>query len=106
MPLSSSILSYPDIRNAFDQAVDSVKGIRIKFDDIKAAHYFSRRCNAFRALDRKENKKIYADDPAHSLFGRSVYDTISIRVVPIEGGGAYVQMEKIKSDRFTVEAIE
>ena len=75
---SSSILSYPDIRQLMDRALDSEKGVRLKFDTVKSAMMFVWRCNAFRSLDRKENKKIYKEE-THSLHGRSIYDTLQVK---------------------------
>jgi hypothetical protein len=95
---SSSILSYPDIRQVMDRAIDSEKGVRLKFDTVKSAQTFVFRCNTFRSLDRKENKKIYPDE-THSLHGRSIYDTLQVKrreehveIVPVKG---YADIEDI-----------
>jgi hypothetical protein len=79
MPISQSILSYPDVKEVFERALASQRGVRIPLKDSKTAQYFSRRCNQFRSLDRKENLKIYTE-PAHSLHGRSIFDTLQILV--------------------------
>jgi hypothetical protein len=60
-----------------DRALDSVKGVRLSFDDERSARLFALRCNVFRSLDRKENKKIYVDE-THTMHGRSVYDTLMV----------------------------
>jgi hypothetical protein len=79
MPISQSILSYPDVKEVFERALASQRGVRVALKDLKTAKYFSRRCNQFRSLDRKENLKLYIE-PAHSLHGRSIFDTLQVLV--------------------------
>lgn len=78
MSYNTSITSYVDIRGALDRALESVKGVRLKFPDERAAFTFKGRVHSFRYLDRKENKKIYAD-PDHPMHGRSVYDPLMVK---------------------------
>lgn len=99
MPLSSSILAFPDCQRVFERAIDSKKGVRLTFKNERAAKTFAFRCNQFRKLDRKQNEKVYTE-PAHTMHGASVYDTISVRVV-----GTTVLMEKINIEA-TEEEIE
>lgn len=77
MAYNVSITSYPDIRSALDRALESAKGVRLKFPDQKAAMTFRGRVHSLRFLDRKENKKIYAED--HPMYGRSVYDPLMVK---------------------------
>lgn len=88
---SGSILSYPDIRQVMDRALDSEKGVRLSFDNDTAARLFTLRCNTFRGLDRKENKKIYLE-PTHTMHGRSVYDTLMV-----SRKGSVVEITPIRS---------
>lgn len=74
MSYNTSITSYLDIRAALDRALESEKGVRLRFTDEKAAITFKGRWHTLRYLDRKENKKIYPED--HPLWGRSVYDVL------------------------------
>ena len=75
MTRSTSILAYPDVKEAFDKAL-SGRGIRVAFKDPRAATRFAFRCNAFRVLDRKENATLY--EASHTLHGRSVYDSLKV----------------------------
>jgi hypothetical protein len=78
MSNSTSLLAYPDVKEALERALATTKGVRVRFQDGSSAFRFVARCNSFRLLDRKENLKIYLE-PAHSLHGRSVYDVLAIR---------------------------
>lgn len=100
MPLSASILAYQDCQKAFERAIDTEKGVKMTFRTVKAARMFAFRCNQFRKLDRLENKKIYPEE-AHTLHGRSVFDTIRVRVEPTDSERGLVYFEKV-----TLEAVE
>lgn len=80
MGYSTNITAYPDIRKALDQALESPKGMRLSFEDSRAATTFCGRVHSFRFKDRKENTKIYAE-PDHPMHGRSVYDPLMIKRV-------------------------
>lgn len=72
MAYNTSIMGYADIRKVLDRALETEKGVQLRFPDEQAAMTFKGRVHSVRYLDRKENKKIYGlDDPMH---GRSVYD--------------------------------
>jgi hypothetical protein len=74
---NTSITSYPDIRSALDRALESAKGVRLRFPDEKAAMTFKGRVHSFRFKDRRENCKIYGrDDP---MYERSVYDPLMVK---------------------------
>src|SRR3974390_1074350 len=75
MPNSSSYLAYPDVKDAFQRALQG-RGIKLAFKDERAATRWVFRANSYRVLDRKENKKLY--DEFHSMHGRSPYDTLKI----------------------------
>lgn len=98
--LSKSILAFNDCKAAFERALDSPKGTRFTFADPVSAKAFQRRCYQFRKLDRAENSKIYTE-PAHTLHGRSVFDTIMIRA-----RGNVVFLERIIEAFTNVEDIE
>lgn len=98
--LSKSILAFSDCKEALERAYESQKGAACSFPDNRAAKVFAQRCHQFRKLDRAENAKIYTE-PVHSMHGRSVYDTISIRVVD-----STVRMEKIAPGYLDIWDIE
>ena len=77
MAYNTSITSYVDIRSALDKALESEKGVRLRFPDHKAAMTFKGRVHQLRFLDRKENRKVYPEgDPMH---GRSAYDPLMVK---------------------------
>ena len=79
MPTSLSRLSFEDCFDILNQAADDGSGVRVAFAREGDATHFRMRCNAARAMDRKENAETY--EQGHVLFGRSVYDNIVIRLV-------------------------
>ena len=105
MPLSNSTLAYVDCQKAFERAIDTAKGVKMTYKSVKEARNFAFRCNQFRKLDRLENKKIYPEE-AHSLHGRSVFDTIRVRVEPGDNGFGVVFMEKINLEALETEDIK
>lgn len=100
MAYNSSITSYVDIRGALDKALESAKGVRLRFPDEQAAMTFKGRFHSFRSLDRKENKKIY--DEGHPMWGRSAYDPLMAKTVD-EKTIAIIKLEGVE---FEVEEIK
>jgi len=96
---NTSITSYPDIRAALDKALESAKGVRLRFSDEKAAMTFKGRVHSLRYLDRKENTKIYSDkDP---MYGRSAYDPLMVKTVD----ACTVAIIKLEGVEFDLEEI-
>lgn len=81
---SPSLLSYTDVQAAFDKAIASEKGVILRFDTAQARNRFMFRAFTFRGLDRKNNKVLYPE-PAHTMHGRSIYDTLSLAKRDLEG---------------------
>lgn len=98
MGLSSSILSFPDIKKYLDDAVDSENGLRVCFANNKEAVTFRHRCNWYRSLDRKVNKELYPFD--HIMHGRSLYDTLMMKIREND-----VLLEKVKITALKTEAL-
>lgn len=96
---AQSLLSYGDVKEVLDKALESEKGLLLKFADEKAATRFRFRANNFRGLDRAENKKIYTEE-THSLHGRSAYDTLALTI-----DGNKVKVKKIIID-FEIEELD
>ena len=78
MSFNRSSLSFEDIEQAFDKALESPKGLRIKCVSRSAAIALRSRFNYYRKLNRDENKKTYPTD--HPLWGKSVYDALVLRI--------------------------
>jgi hypothetical protein len=103
MSTSPSRLSYADCFNIYDQALEADRGIRIKFLEHGDAMNFRVRLHTARAIDRKDNKEIYAD--GERLHGRSIYDVIRATVRNIEGG-FYIYLEKMDGNNLEVESLD
>lgn len=99
MTIPTNRMSYTDVYERFEKATEDPKGIRIPFDtEAEAKHYQMRMHNA-RAVDRRENMKLYnKGDP---LYGQSVYDTLQVRVREGEDGTWFVYVEP--KDKFVGE---
>lgn len=99
MSYNTNINAYPDIRQALDRALASEKGVRLTFENSKAAITFKGRVHSFRYLDRKENRKVYPED--HPMHGRSAYDPLMVKteselvVAVIKLEGVEFQTEEI-----------
>lgn len=95
---------YDDVRELFDQALSSPKGIRITCRTRDAAVILRQRFNYFRKLHRLESKEIHPDpnDPRH---GRSVYDILILRIGTKGGLEESVLSIEPHTANYTVEAI-
>jgi len=79
---SKSPLAFGDVREAFDRALNSPKGIRIPCETRGAAIVLRSRFNYFRKIDRDESKRVYPID--HGMYNCSAYDKLILRV-PAKG---------------------
>lgn len=95
---SKSLLAYADVKEVFDRAIKSEKGVAMYFDTAKERDRFMFRALYFRTLDRKYNKIIYPD-PAHTMHGSSIYDTFSLLKREDERGFKIIfELIKLKYD--------
>ncbi len=80
MSLSNSRLAFADCETLFDKALDSPNGARWQAGDGSYGDqmHFRSRMHQFRTIVRKDNKEIYGE--GEPLYGRSVYDALTIRV--------------------------
>ena len=78
MSLSNSLSSYTDCTDLLDGALKSRKGIRIGFTDLASARYYRMRMHHARALVRRQNREVYAED--HPQYGKSPYDVLTLRL--------------------------
>lgn len=74
---SKSLLAYSDVKEVFDRAIASEKGVNLYFGTAKERDRFMFRSLYFRVLDRRNNAILYPE-PAHTMHGASIYDTISL----------------------------
>jgi|SRR5215472_19267646 len=74
---SKSLLAYSDVKEVFDRAIASEKGVNLYFGTTKERDRFMFRALHFRTLDRRNNSILYPE-PAHTMHGSSIYDTVSL----------------------------
>jgi hypothetical protein len=73
-------MSFNDIRDMFDRALNSAKGIKVRQNTRSEAVSLRARFNYYRKLNRQENAGTYPKE--HSLHNASVYDTLILRIPP------------------------
>ena len=88
MALSESLAAYNDCFEYYEKAEKAPKGIRILFDNKKAANYFRLRLNYARVLLRRDAIRMYErTDPK---WGKSEFDKFRIKLVEAaEGTGEW-----------------
>lgn len=79
MSMPRNTTSYPDIIEVFDRALDSPKGLRMKFATSSEATRWRGRANSFRMRDRQESERLYP--PSEPQHGKSVYDPLMVKKV-------------------------
>lgn len=72
-----SALSHDDLRDAFDRALASPRGIKILTESRSAMLHLKHRLYKFRNTDRKVSKDLYP--PGDPRFGTSIYDALAIQ---------------------------
>src|SRR3974390_1203144 len=104
MTFSQTRLSYQDCYDVLERAKDDPKGIRIRFEARSRAMSLRSRRNYARQIDRRDNSLIYEEtDP---LYGRSVYDLLTVRVMPENGNEAWwVYIEHTSIDHLEIESL-
>lgn len=83
MPISNSRGSYADCYAIFDKALDSNVGISVPCKDENHATFLRMRMHQARALQRRENAKMYAE--GEPLHGTSPYDPFTLTIGVIRG---------------------
>lgn len=103
MTAPTTRLSYGDAYDALERAKDDPKGIRVRFKDNAAAQTFRSRLHYARQVDRRDNLQICSED--EPLYGRSVYDTLVVRIKEDTEGAWWVYIEHATLDERTVESL-
>jgi hypothetical protein len=91
MPIPTNRMSYKDIYEVYDAALEDPKGIRLAFDDASAARNYQMRMHNARAIDRRENSKTY--EPGDPMHGQSAYDVLQVRIRHGEDGTIFLYVE-------------
>lgn len=102
MPDPNSIHAYKDCEAAMEQALNSARGVKVRFDTPQAANTFARRCFSLKKLLRAKNRQIYPD-PGHPYHDACVYDAISIKRSKVEP--TTVILDKTETRRLCIEEI-
>jgi hypothetical protein len=101
MSAPNTRFAYPECYDAFEQARESPKGIRLRFDSEEKAKTFRARMNYARRVDRKDNLTLYSpDDPLH---GRSAYDPYRVTIKKDTEGFHWVYVEPMSIDTIMIE---
>lgn len=82
MSLPTSRLAFVDCIEVFDRALEDPKGIRVRQKDSDAAWHYRMRMHQARKLIQNDNRQTYEED--HPMFGRSIYDTLAIRIRKVD----------------------
>jgi len=106
--LTNNLCAYEDCFEHYEQARNSVKGIRVLHATKAAASMFRMRLNHARVLERNEAKKLYPpDDPR---WGKSENDHLRVMLKPAaEDDGkfwVYIEPWSIGHEHLGVEEIE
>lgn len=102
MSVSTSLLSFTDCIDYFDQALRFSEGCRIPVPDRKYGVNLRMRLNYCRSLDRENNATLYA--PGHMMHGRSQYDKITCTIEE-EGDKTFVYLKRNDLVRLEVEGL-
>lgn len=89
-------MSYTDVLEVFQKALDDERGIRVPFKSYSEARKYQTRLHSARAVDRLENKRTYPE-PDHPLHGQSAYDILQVAIRMGEDGTHFVYIEKKSS---------
>lgn len=104
MSLIQSRQAYSDCREVFDKAIEDSEGVRVPMSTYNDAIYFRMRMHQARAIDRRDNKELYRDQPDHQLYNASQYDRLVVRVKNVDDRW-YVYVEHGGVDVDTVEPL-
>lgn len=100
MPPSLSPLSSEDIRETFNRALESEKGIRVRCKSSAEATNLRSRMNKWRKTDREASRLVYPeDDPRH---GVSIYDRI---IICKDRESSELRLEISSASRFDIEEL-
>lgn len=77
---NKSPLAFEDVREIFNRALESERGITIKCKTRSEAITLRSRMNYLRKVDRKENAVTYQSD--HPMYMRSIWDKYLLRLPP------------------------
>jgi hypothetical protein len=105
MGFNRSPLAFDDVRELFERALASPKGIRVVCVSRSEAIVRRGRFNYFRKLNRRESMDVY--ERGHPMHGKSPYDRLVLRVPPKGAKDEHVlYVEPRSTEDFLVEEIK
>ncbi len=102
MSLPTSLQSFQDCLDAYDEALKDPLGVRIRVADHDAAIHLRMRLHQARKLDRQNNALGY--EPGHQMHAASIYDPLAVRIRETKSG-IYVYIQPINLDKASVQAL-
>jgi hypothetical protein len=107
MPLPLDKAHYSDCYDILDRALASKRGVQRTFQEKSAAEEFRRRIHKARALDRELNRRVYAEQKDHPLWGSSEYSKIICRITYDEDRDIWLcKLEKNEIPPMEIEEID
>ena len=94
-------MAYKDCYDAMERALESSKGIRMRFPDEGKATYYRMRCHNARAIRRAENAKTY--ERGHPMHGTSIFDILVLQIRYDAEGNSWIYFIK---NEFKPELVE
>ena len=97
MTFSTSIKSYADCFDLFDQALASPLGIRNHCDDYGVANQLRGRLHYARNLLRKESRRLY--EPENPDYDKWAYDPLLVRIRESDGAWwVYIEHRRVAGE--------
>ncbi len=104
MALPDSRLAYEDCFKILERALESTKGIRVRFADRGTALRFRTRLHYARNIDRSDNRQNF--ERGHPMFGKSLYDVITVRDPVKDDKTIWLYIEKLDGNELEIEELE
>ena len=84
----AGLLAYSDMLQVLDRALESTKGLTIRFENHSRAMSFRFRLYSARTADRKQNRLLY--EPNNPLWGQSPYDELVMTIHNRDGWTLFI----------------
>jgi hypothetical protein len=105
MSWTRSPLSFNDVRDMFDRALSSEKGIKVREHSRAEVVSLRARFNYYRKTNRKDNADTYPKE--HPLHNTSVYDVLILRIPPRGAPDEFtLYIERRDASNYDVEEIK
>jgi hypothetical protein len=94
LALTDAIGAYSDCEEEFQKALEDSVGSRVLMPTYEAAHLFQMRLHQYRALLRKESRRMY--EKTDPQYDKSTYDCLMVKkpVQSAEGDGWWIYIKR------------